>query len=92
MGQLNVMGPQGDITIEWDPDDPKSVERAKGEWKALKEQGFDFFESPGGKQVKRFSKKLSKVVACPGVRKPADKKAGRRGKAMSGGPLAEPVG
>ena len=90
MGQLRVMGPQGDITIEWDPSDGESVAKAREEWKTLKEQGFDFFAE--GKQVKRFSKKLAKVVAAPGVRKKAEKKEGKRPKAMSGGPLSEPVG
>lgn len=89
MGRIAVMGPQGDIAIEWDPSDGESVKKAKEEWKTLKDQGFDFFVD--GKQVKRFSKKLSKVVAAPGVRKKQDKKTGKRPKAMAGGPRAERI-
>lgn len=91
IGRMQVMGVEGDITVEWDSSNEESVKKAKAEFKSLKEAGYDFFESPGGKQIKRFSKKLSKVIAAPGVKKPADKKSGKRPKAMAGGPVAERV-
>jgi predicted HAD superfamily phosphohydrolase YqeG len=88
MGQLNVMCDKGDKIVEWDENDPESVKRAESEWKKLKEKGYEFFEAveAKGKRVKRFSKKLGKVIAAPGVKKPADKKRGTRQAAMAGGP------
>jgi hypothetical protein len=89
---MNVMGPEGDIVIEWDADDAGSVKKARAEWKRLKEDGYEFFD-PGdkGRRVKRFSKKLGRVIAAPGVQTAKDKKEGTRKKAMSGGPNARPV-
>lgn len=97
MGQLNVMTNEGDIVIEWDADNPDSVKKAQAEWKKLKADGYEFFEpvESKGKRVTRFKKDLGRVIASPGVKKPADKKKGTRAKAMGGGPLmrrATPTG
>lgn len=88
MGEMRVLTKAGDIAIEWDPDDADSVSQARGEWKRLKEAGYEFFEKIGkkAKRVTRFSKKLGKVVAAPGAQSKADKKTGKRPKAMAGGP------
>lgn len=93
MGKMNVMGPEGDIIVEWDAADPDSVAKAKAEWDRLKKDGYEFFEpvESKGKRVKRFSKHLGRVIAAPGTKKAADKKAGTRRKAMAGGPNASLV-
>lgn len=89
MGELRVLNRSGDVTIEWRPDDKESVEQAKEEWKGLKEAGYEFFEMAEGgkgKRLTRFSKKHGKVLAAPGVRKPEERKTGKRPKANAGGP------
>lgn len=93
MGMMNVLTPAGDIVVEWDADDPESVKKAKDEWDRLKADGYEFFESAEakGKRIKRFSKKLGRVIAAPGVKSAEDKKAGTRTKAMAGGPNASLV-
>lgn len=93
MGKLVVLNEKGDITVEWDADDAESVKKAKDEFARLKKDGYEFFEAveTKGKRVTRFSKNLGKVIASPGVKKPEDKKTGKRGKAMGGGPNARLV-
>jgi len=88
MGQMNILTQKGDIVIEWDADNAESVKKAKAEWKKLKADGYEFFEpvEAKGKRVKRFDKGLGRVIAAPGVKKPADKKKGTRPRAMGGGP------
>jgi hypothetical protein len=88
MGQMNVLCNKGDKIVEWDENDPESVKRAEKEWKKLKKDGYEFFEAveTKGKRVTRFNKKIGKLIAAPGVKKPADKKRGGRSKAMAGGP------
>jgi hypothetical protein len=88
VGKLHILGPEGDVTIDWDPEDAASVKKAKDEWKSLKDSGFEFFDptSKKPKRIKRFSKSLGRVIAAPGVKSKEDKKKGTRGKAMSGGP------
>jgi hypothetical protein len=90
MGELRIMGKAGDTVIEWDPEDAEQSERAREEFKRLKDEGFEFYEveNARGKRVKRFSPKLGKVIAAPGTKTKADKKTGKRPKAMAGGPNA----
>lgn len=88
MGTISVLTNKGDETIEWDPAKPKSVEKAKKEYDKLKKDGYEFYEvaESKGKRVTRFNKKLGKVIAAPGIKSAADKKAGTRPKAQAGGP------
>lgn len=89
MGVMKVLTQSGDERIEWDPSDKKSVEKAKEKFKSLKDEGYDFFEvsESKGKQVKRFSKSLGKVIAAPGAAKSQAQKTA--GKALGGGPNTE---
>lgn len=93
MGVMNVISSAGDTIIEWDPNDDESVVRAKDEWDRLKKEGYEFFQpvESKGKRLTRFSKDLTRVIAAPGIKKPSDTKAGKRPKAMSGGPDATPA-
>jgi len=89
MGSIVALTNRGDEPIiEWNPEDPAEVKKAKAEWDRLKKEGFEFFEpqTTKGKRVTRFDKTLGRVIASPGVQSKADKKDGRRGKAMAGGP------
>lgn len=93
MGVMKVMGPEGDVSVEWDPEDPESVEKAKGEYDRLKKDGYEFYEvqEAKGKRVQRWSKKHGKLIAAPGVQKKADKATGTRARAMGGGPNARTI-
>lgn len=46
-GTLHVLCEQGDVTLEWNADDPESVARARAEVLALKTSGFTFFVVDG---------------------------------------------
>lgn len=89
MNEMRVMNQSGDEKIEWDPDDPKSTAKAEKAFEKLKKKGYDFFEvaETKGKQVKKFSKDIGKLIAAPGRAKSSAQRKG--GKAMAGGPLAE---
>lgn len=86
MGEMRVMDQSGDEKIEWDPADKESTDKAKSKFDDLKKKGYDFYEvaDAKGKAVKKFSKKLGKLIAAPGVAKTASQKTG--GRAMAGGP------
>lgn len=86
MGSIQILDQTGDTEIEWDPADKKQTEQAKSKFKELKEKGYEFFEvaETKGKQVKRFSKNLGKLIAAPAAAKTSAQKQG--GRAMAGGP------
>jgi predicted HAD superfamily phosphohydrolase YqeG len=88
MGAMKILDQTGDTQIEWDPSDKKQTEEAKSKFKELKDQGYEFFEvaHTKGKQVKRWSKNLGKLIAAPGAAKSTAQKQG--GRAMAGGPNA----
>jgi hypothetical protein len=89
MGEIRVLTDHGDETIAWDPENREQVEHAKKEYARLKKDGYRFYtvEETKGKEVARFDRKLGRMIAAPGGRTTADKKEGRRTRAMSGGPL-----
>jgi len=45
LNTLEVLGPSGHVTLEWDPKDPESVATARAEFNRLKKCGFVFFTS-----------------------------------------------
>lgn len=94
MGSISVMSKKGDEkTVEWNPEDEASVKKAKAEYDDLKKKGYEFFEveDAKGKRVKRWSKKLGKVIATPGVATKSQRTSGQTGSRMSGGPNASMV-
>lgn len=88
MGEMRVLTERGDERVEWDPADAASVKKAKAEFARLKKDGYLFYEvkETPGKQIERFDKKLGRLIAAPGARSAADKKADARPRAMAGGP------
>lgn len=88
MNTMRVLNEKGDITVEWNPDDPESVAKARAEYDRLKEDGYEFYEveEKKGKRVKRWDKNRSKIIAAPGVKTGKDKATGKRPKAQAGGP------
>lgn len=92
MGTIHVLCEDGDISINWDPENEDSVKNAKTEFARLKTDGYELYapgeEGQRGKRMQRFSKKTGTVIAAPGVQKPEDRTAGTRTRAMAGGPVA----
>lgn len=41
--ELEILDPTGHVTLEWSPDDPESVEKARAEFERLTAAGFAFF-------------------------------------------------
>ena len=72
MGEMRVMGSQGDSNIMWDPKNKDQCEAAKLQFDALKEKGYLAFKvkKAGGKgtQIKSFDKKAGKIIMAPPVR------------------------
>lgn len=95
MGAMQIACNAGDIVVEWDPEDARSIDNAHAEWKRLKADGYEFYE-PGegelkgkGRRVTRWDKTRAKVLAMPGVKRAAERKdpALPRSRAMAGGPV-----
>lgn len=90
MGEMRVLTEKGDERLEWDPADAEQVKKAKAEFARLKKDGYRFYAvetvEKAGKPVDRFDKRLGKIIAAPGARSAADKKAEARPRAMAGGP------
>ena len=91
MGVVIVLCKQGDRIVEWDANDREAVDKAKAEWADLKGQGYEFYESveSKGKRLTKFNKSLGRVIAAPGVKKPAERGTPARPAAMAGQPCAE---
>jgi hypothetical protein len=90
MGEMRILTAEGDETLEWDPDDKESVKKASDRFLRLRKEGYEFFtvEQTKGKPVKRFDKRLGRVIAAPGGKTQADRETGTRSRAMAGGPTA----
>lgn len=88
MGEIAVLNQSGDEKIEWNPADEESTSKAKQKFDDLKAKGYEFFEvaDAKGKQIKKFSKKLGKVIASPAA------KTSKGAAAMGGGPNFTTVG
>lgn len=80
MGVMHILDTSGDETLEWDVEDPSSVETAKSRFETLRSQGFKAYEGvlSKGKEVTEFSADLKRLIMAPAA-KPA----------MGGGPTSE---
>lgn len=45
MCELEVLDPSGHVSLQWDPNDPVSVQKAEAEFDKLRDAGFAFFAS-----------------------------------------------
>lgn len=90
MGEMRILTAEGDETLEWDPADKASTAKAAAKFLKLRKDGYEFFtvEETKGRPVKRFDKKLGKIIAAPGGKTAADREKGTRPRAMAGGPTA----
>lgn len=92
MNRMQVLGPQGDVTITWETEDEESITKARQEFEKLQESGFEFFaiKQDGSKMRNRLKtfpneKKRGEVmhiVAVAGAQRKRDnKEADAAGKA-----------
>ena len=90
MCEMRILNEHGDEKVEWDPADQKSVNAAQERFNRLKKDGYEFYEvtETRGKPVRRWDRKLGKLIAAPGARSKADREVGTRPRAMAGGPVA----
>lgn len=71
MGIMKVMGPtDGDKHIEWDPEDPKSVEKARKEFEELRKKGHKAFKvgrkpQRTGQEVAEFDPSAGEIILTP---------------------------
>lgn len=66
MGQMSIMGKEGDLKVEWNPDNKKEVEAAEKTFKEYTGKGFKAFrmydEGRKGEQLDKFDKFAEKVL------------------------------
>lgn len=66
MGQLRILGQEGDVKVEWNPDVEEEVKMAKKVFDENKKKGYRAFllydEGKRGEELKEFDKFAEKVV------------------------------
>jgi hypothetical protein len=73
MGEMRIMSPlDGDKHIEWDPEDQKSVAKAKKKFEELLEKGFHAFKvsrkpQRTGQEVKSFNPDVGEYILAPAM-------------------------
>lgn len=75
MGQIRVMTPlDGDKSIEWNPEDESSVEKAKTEFKKLIDKGYKLYEvakktvtERKGEPITEFDPSAGEYIAVPAM-------------------------
>ncbi len=71
MGELRVLGPEGDIKTIWNPDKSAEVDAAEKQFKDLKKKGYRAFhvDKDGDKAspMSKFDKSAGKVILVPGI-------------------------
>jgi hypothetical protein len=69
MGKLQIMGKEGDVKVEWNPDNKTEVEIAEKQFNDLKKKGFSAFRMyDGGKKgraLDSFDKFAEKILFVP---------------------------
>jgi len=69
MGQLFVMGRQGDTKMSWDPYKPEEVEAARRTFEDLRKQHYLAFRVRGsgdkGEQISAFDRFAEKLILAP---------------------------
>jgi len=73
MGELAVMGRQGDTKIIWDSDKPDEVENARRTFNDLRKKGYLAFSVKGkdgakGEQISEFDPEAERLILAPPMR------------------------
>lgn len=67
MGVLRILGPNGDVTVSWDPDVSEDVEEVRRRFDEVVRQGYLVFEldpeTREGMQVRTFDPKAGELRA-----------------------------
>jgi len=71
MGQMAILGKEGDTKVIWDPENEDEVEAAEEQFDNLIEKGFKAFKvkKDGDKstQIKKFNPSLGKIILVPAL-------------------------
>lgn len=69
--QMSILGKEGDVKVEWDPDNKEEVEVAEKAFKENTKKGFKAFrqydDGKPGKEMEKFDKYAEKVIFVPPV-------------------------
>lgn len=70
--EMRVMGSQGDIKIQWDPNSAEEVEIARTEFNQLRRKNFLAFavdrRGNKGEQITEFDPDAEKIILAPQIR------------------------
>lgn len=69
MGTLNIVGKEGDVKIEWNPDNKDEVKQAERSFDELVKKGYKAFEvceeGNKGEQLDKFDKEAERILLVP---------------------------
>jgi hypothetical protein len=85
MYEMKILGQQGDVKVEWDPADSRSVEQAARMFEDLLEQGYNAYSTSGRRRtrVTKFNPKAGSLLMAPGAQPQG---SGAKPAALAGGP------
>ena len=71
MGELRILGKEGDTKVIWDPKNDDEVEAAEEQFDSLVDKGFLAFkvkkDGSKGTQIKEFDPKAGKIILVPKI-------------------------
>jgi len=71
MGELRILGKEGDTKVIWDPENRDEVKAAREQFDALKGKGFLAFEVKNkgdkGSEIKKFDPEAGKIILTPPI-------------------------
>ena len=71
MGELAIMGKEGDTKVIWDVENEDEVEAAEAQFDALMDKGFSAFKvkknGDPGVQIRKFKADAGKIIMVPPV-------------------------
>jgi hypothetical protein len=71
MGEMAILGKEGDTKVIWDPNNEDELEAAEDQFDSLIEKGFKAFkvDKEGNKttSIKKFNPSLGKIILVPAL-------------------------
>ncbi len=72
MGTLSIMGTEGDVKVEWNPESADEVEMAEKAFKENTKKGYKAFrmwdDGQQGSEIEKFDKFAEKILFVPAMR------------------------
>ena len=69
MGELRIMGPEGDTKVIWDSENDDEVEAAEAQFDTLIDKGFLAYkvkkDGDKGSKIKKFDSEAGKIIMSP---------------------------